>query len=470
MTNQEIKNLVMTKITGQGNQVDTGSILPAILTGIIDKTSDLGSAFLSIERLRQYLYRITFDKLPEDNGQSNAISGGCSAYVQDGKLFRTLDFKYDNAASFIVRTREFEGMAFVTGLNEGELTEPLINQLPYRIVDGRNNAGIKISTHILFNDWQWDGVGEKTIPLTRLPFHVLTKVKSMATIEQDLAGILDNLALVPEMGEYLLQILVTDGTTTYAILPPTSADQAFVLQDITTYPKLTNFRWVESDSVVRADLQTRPTGVERYNAMPCPLADLAFTKAYQSTDRLSEFIGIDGTTKMSTDEELTAIYNVARAEYLTRKRDGKTWHTMHAVVYGDKMETLYIQENWNDEIVFDPDNYARKSEIGSLSELDTDHKANIVAAINELADILETTELVVSLTKTAEELKNVYDLVAAHPQLGRNVVVVGSDGLNYSVNGYGMIEDVLHLHTVMNSEGGMIDSVIKIASNGSIVV
>lgn len=108
------------------------------------------------------------------------------------------------------------------------------------------------------------------------------------------------------------------------------------------------------------------------------------------------------------------------------------------------------------------------TKIGDLASLDTDHKSTLVDAINEIADIVETNELVVSLTQSVEERKAVYDLVKANPQLGKNVVVIGSDGLIYPVNGYGIIEDILHLHTIMDVEGTLTDMVLKIASNGSI--
>lgn len=36
MTKQEIKDLIAAKVAGQGNQIDAGSTLPAILDGIID--------------------------------------------------------------------------------------------------------------------------------------------------------------------------------------------------------------------------------------------------------------------------------------------------------------------------------------------------------------------------------------------------------------------------------------------------
>lgn len=309
--------------------------------------------YLSIERLRRYLYKVSFDKLPEDDGGDSPVFGGCSSYVQNGKLYRNLDFNYDNAASFILRTRDFEAMSFVTGLNDGDLRDDLIAQLPYRLVDGRNNDGIMVSVHVLFNDWQWSGCGDRSIPLTRLPFLILSRVKSMATIESDLDGVLDNLSSTTglDAAGYLLQCLVTDGTTTYAVIPPDEDGSSYELANATSVPKMSNFRWVPGATVDRADLQERPTGVERWNMMPCQLADLRFTKAYEQATRLSEFIGLRGTTKDSTDAELTAIYNDARTEYLGRQRDGKTWQTMHSVVYGRKMEQLYIQEKWDDDIL-----------------------------------------------------------------------------------------------------------------------
>lgn len=302
----------------------------------------------SLERLRHYLYRVVFSKLPEDNGSNYVPIGGCSAFVEGGKLYRNLDFYYNNTATFIVQTKDFKGCSFVTGLNAGDIVDSLVAQLPYRMVDGVNKHGIKISTHILFNDWGWTGVGRKDIHITRLPFLALTKVKSMATIESDFGDILDNVTSSADMGGYLLQVLITDGATTYALLPPTSEGESYVLQNITNVPKLTNFRWVESEIVERVDLQDRPTGVERFNEIPCSLEDLRFTKCYENPTRLSEFIGIRETTKESSDAELTEIYNTARELYLTRRRDGQTWQTVHSVVYGDDMEELYIQENWED--------------------------------------------------------------------------------------------------------------------------
>lgn len=356
-------------INGDYNQLaNKPSINGVELVGNIE----LRHPYLSLERLRPYLYRVTFDALPEDNGDDGFVPAGCSSFVQDGKLYRNLDFNYDTSASFIVRTKDFEGISFITGLNDGSLDDELIAQLPYRVVDGCNNSGIKVSTHVLYNDWQWTGSGDKSVSLTRLPYLVLSRVKSMASIASDLDGVLDNLYASEGLlaTGYLIQVLVTDGTTTYAILPPTSEGEAFLLQDITSNPKLANFRWVDRPAVTRSDsdIQTRPTGIERWNMMPCPLADLRFTKAYESADRLTEFIGLRETTKASSDEELTAIYNDAHVLYLDRQRDGKTWQTMHSVVYGNSIESLFIQENWNDNCVINlADTYSKEEADGKFA-------------------------------------------------------------------------------------------------------
>lgn len=315
---------------------------------------DFSKPYLSLKRDSEYLYTVTFGELPEENNPVQSAYGGCSAFVRDGKLYRNLDWNYDDNASFHIITKDFEGMSFVGGLTSSNLDDDLIAQLPYRVTDGVNRHGIMVSTHILYNDWEWAGTG--TIPLTKLPFLVLENVKSMATIATDLGDTLSDL-YVPEAMvdlEYLIQVLVTDGTTTY-ILSPSTTTGTYELIDATANPKLTNFRWVADTTVVRTSLQDRPTGVERWNEIDAEvsLADLRFTKAYEAPTRLSEFIGINGTTKDSTDAELTAIYTLAHDEYEDRERDGKTWQTMHSVVYGaNGIESLSIQEDWSKDYTY----------------------------------------------------------------------------------------------------------------------
>lgn len=332
---------------------------------------EIKQPYLSFERLNRFLYRVTFKTLSEDNDETGAIPPMCSSYVKNGKLYRNLDWNYDNDASFHVVCSGFEGMSFIDGLTDEELSYSLISKLPYRIVDGKNDNGIMVSTHVLYNDWGFQGSG--TIPLTRLSYLVLTNVKSMDTIHEDLGDILDNLVVPSAMAtmEYLIQVLVTDGTTSY-VLRPNVNTETYEAINITENPKLSNFLWTSKGIVDRSELQTRPTGVERWNMMPCDLKDLRFTKAYEEPSRLSEFIGLNGTTKDSTDAELEAIYETAHEMYQNRTRDGSLWQTMHSVVYSPNgIEHLWIQENWNKDYINSSSDSSEKTYIHTQYNAET---------------------------------------------------------------------------------------------------
>ena len=320
--------------------------------------------YISLERLGSYLYRVTFDTIPAFAGGDGSFTGGCSSFVQNGKLYRNLDWDYSELASFHLVCSGFEGMAFSPGLTDTELDDDLIGQLPYRLVDGCNDYGIRVSTHVLYNDWDWEGSGDT--PLYKIPHIILSQIQTLDNLSTQLGDILGDLYATPTLtaADYLLQFVVTDGTTTYAILPPQSVSGAYVVQDITANPKLANFRWVSSPTVQRTELQTRPTGVERFNMMPCPLADLRFTKAYETPDRLSEFIGLRGTDKDSTDAELEEIYDTAHALYERRTRDGSTWQTMHSVVYDSEGPMhLWVQEDWAEDYIGRADPYEGPYEV-----------------------------------------------------------------------------------------------------------
>lgn len=316
----------------------------------------LKKPYISLRRLGSYTYEITFDELPEYR-PTNIVAGACSSFVKDGKLYRNFDWYYDKAPTFVVKAKGFTGIANGDKLVDGELDNDIaLGQLPYRIVDGYNDNGIMMSTHVLFNDWGWNGAGNKTIQLQKLPYLILTRVKSMATIREDLGSLISNLAGLES--EYLLQFVITDGFTTYALLPPQSATGAYELVDITSNPKLTNFRWVANETVERnaAYMQNRPTGVERWNEMAEDMSELRFTKAYEANTRLSEFIGINGTTKTSADSALQAIYETAHSMYANRSRNGQLWQTVHSVVYSKHgMEHLYTQENWDVDYIAEDD-------------------------------------------------------------------------------------------------------------------
>ena len=304
---------------------------------------------LSLRRLDSYLYEITFDSLPEYVESNDFANFGCTSFIKDGKLYRNLDWYYGNTAEFIVRYKDIVGMSFINGLNDGAI-DSKVSQLPYKISDG-NNKHLMVSTHVLYNDFSYEGSGSKTENITKLPFLILTTMNSVATVSTEVQNLIDNIKIPAAMQDqgYLIQVLVTDGTTT-KLFTPTSDGYEYV--DISANPKLTNFKWLNKATLERndSDLQNRPTGVERWNLIEQDksLEELKFTLAYETPDRLSEFIGEDNTTKDSPDEELEAIYTIAHNAYLTRERDNTLWQTLHSVVYSSKsMEHLYVQEDYS---------------------------------------------------------------------------------------------------------------------------
>ncbi len=307
---------------------------------------DLSS--ISVERLGNYLYKATYNSIPEYRELDIPVGGGCTSFVRDGRLYRNLDWNFDETNEFLVVTGDFVGMAFLGGITDDNMDYELIGQLPYHVNDGVNEHGIMVSSHVLFNDFEHSYDGDTSV--TELPYIILSTLESMDDID-DLREVLDDIRIPSALSvnEYLMQFIVTDGETTYAITP---SDNGYELVDISMLPKLANFKWVDKPTLQRNDsgLQQRPTGVERWNLVEdgAELWDLRFTKCYENNGRLSEFVGIEGTTKESADAELEAIYDRAHAAYLTRKRDGKLWQTMHSVVYGaNGIEHLWCQENWS---------------------------------------------------------------------------------------------------------------------------
>lgn len=315
----------------------------------------IGKSVLSVKRLGEYLYEATYDGIADYVEGVNNVIGGCSTFVRGGKTYRSFDLNYNNVAEFIVKTKEFDGIALIQGMNDGELDKEKIAQLPYHLADGCNRHGIIVTEHILFNDFGFNGTGTKDNDLTKLPTIILQNVKLMAELTTNVVvnNFLANAKLPTALVDlgYALHFFITDNTTTYTLAPKDDGS-GYEFIDISSLPKQTNFKWINRVTLDRndSDLQSRAIGTTRWNLIEsgAELKDLAFTKAYQTNERLDEFVGINGTTKDSTDAELQAIYEDAHTEYLTRKRDGKTWQSLHAIVYGSQgIEYLSVQENYD---------------------------------------------------------------------------------------------------------------------------
>lgn len=128
-----------------------------------------------------------------------------------------------------------------------------------------------------------------------------------------------------------------------------------------------------------------------------------------------------------------------------------------------------IAINVDNEIKAEYYELAQVAQLGDLADLETDHKSNLVEAINEVFDALETEELVVSMMQSNAERKVIYDLVKMHFHLAKNIVFVNTDGYYYKVNAYRWENDLLMLQTIM-ADGTLRSVRVSVSSTGSIAI
>lgn len=161
------------------------------------------------------------------------------------------------------------------------------------------------------------------------------------------------------------------------------------------------------------------------------------------------------------------LYTVEGEYLLPQVNDGGAviFTGLNVLSYGSWAHRIAI--NFENEIKAEYYELENADKIGDLASLDTDHKTNIVEAINELADMLETEELVISMMQSNAERKLIYDLCSKHLQLAKNIIFYQpSDQMYYRINGYNMVNGVLKMHVLM----GATALVVSLASNGSLSV
>lgn len=323
-------------------------------------------------------------------------------------MYRNFDWNYDNTAEFKVVTKNFKGMSYVNGIVDGDIEghDEYLGQMPYRMLDGTNKYGIMVSAHVVYNDWGYTGSGDKNVSIRKIPYIILNNIKSMDDLEsnEELQNALSNI-YIPERysdNEMLLQYLVSDGVTTCAIIPPVFSVGDYSIEYCNDYSsKMTNFRWYDAEyvSLEDSDMQYRPNGVERFNEIAdgATLEQLRFTQAYETDTRLSEFIGMNGTSKESSDEDLYAIWEAVSALYPDRERDGTFWQTLHSIVYskGD-IEHLWTQENYNIDYCS-----GSSSGGGSVPHIKTDDESIFIGADPTTGEV-DTKSMQLSVENNAE--------------------------------------------------------------------
>lgn len=295
--------------------------------------------------------------------------GSCSGWLdaENGKLYRSFDFLYNDTVSFYVENTAcgYRGIASAKPITREMASARTDSEwwkyIPYCVNDGINDAGIHVSIYMLHRE---EGVltnqnteGRRRICTTALTSYLLANLHSI----DDLQDMMDTLNVYapnkdgsPFNSEY--HFMVSDGESAYAI---EFIDNETQIIDITETPIINNF-YLYGFNGQRSSLNPHGQGFERYSLINggASLDDVAYTKTYSlvgtdsvwRTDYNDVFGNIDITNSTPDDDAtLLSVMNAAKTQYLNRYRGDGTWHTQHACEYDFATRTLKVctQEDYD---------------------------------------------------------------------------------------------------------------------------
>lgn len=332
------------------------------------------NAYKRITKIADYLYLTEYaqEDIDYSNADNTPVSGACSMVRQGGVWARNFDWYWNNDCEFIVKTNAHKGrfasigVASVTGLTKemvesGEYSD-LYKQVPLRIVDGINTAGIGICTNVVPADFGTTNQerGKQKIKSSLVARYILDHHYSAYLA---LCDIRDNFDM-QMVGGMEVHWACGDANHTYLL---EYINGEGVVTDITAKPIMTNFHLhgvsdidgAENPTLDWNTVENHGMGLERYDLIRTLLQsgmsvrefmpnNLLYSNAYTSVNPLrwkTEFTGITETfgdiTIHSTDEEFMPVITEGRNRY-EQGRNGGAWITCHTSVYDMVNLVLYI--------------------------------------------------------------------------------------------------------------------------------
>lgn len=179
-------------------------------------------------------------------------------------------------------------------------------------------------------------------------------------------------------------------------------------------------------------------------------------------------LGYDDIAPLVDDKSNFVTLFTIEGEYLLPQvNDGGAviFTGLNVLSYGSWAHRVAI--NVDNEIKAEYYELEMAEKIGNLADLDTEHKSDIVSAINEVADLVETSHHVISFQRSSSELKAIYDECARNLIIAKNIVFFNMNtNLYYVVNGYNMVNGILKLHVFIGST----DTIINLSPNGTLSI
>lgn len=371
-----------------------------------------------VKESNNFLYEIQYDdyEQPDLNGVDNApvIRGGCSAAHVGNFFGRNLDLGFNEDVSFVIRCskvgcKKSIGMAVKPGLTRaivkgGEVVDDY-NVLPFYTMDGINEDGLVISTHVvpkvngLTKAAKGRTVGSKQqIKSLWFPRYVLDNCSTTAQVQTAL----NNLVLTMETataGDYNHHFLIADknGNTICVEFhnPNSNGVGNIYVHNVSAHPWLTNFHITRSDNYTKIGLKSDKSlpspfteienpsdvpsnygvepvcnGLERWNALAkqCTnssgsvltsmheetmiyvMNSVYYSNAYKSYSSIeerwcSEFLGIDGVPTVDvpqSDERWKGVLKEVNQAWSMRQRNNNVWHTVYSTVYDIEKNSFKI--------------------------------------------------------------------------------------------------------------------------------
>lgn len=362
-------------------------------------------AFNGREKLNKYLYSIEYNTIDYNKALEHFSTytgegfGHCSL-LRKGNLFgRNYDWTINKQVEFALKTnasgRLYSVMgiataaAFTTDIMESNTYIKDYLYLPFRLVDGINEKGLVCnvnelpvnvdSTKNIAVEGNTPEIQEReSIPMIMLVRYILDRFEKPIEAADYIKNYVNVKPIIGEDGEPMnFHFCIADRyNTVYLYFYGNSCN--YEVKNTGEDFVMTNFRLADTNlvdghySTTGSNIEGFGQGVERANALidfdgnnllDYLYGTVNFTKAYTTTNRLTDFAGIDGVT-IDNEEGLRAIQSDAAALYSqevedgTLRTDADLWQTVHSVVYdlSDKSIKMKVQEieGYNEVFSFNP--------------------------------------------------------------------------------------------------------------------
>lgn len=380
---------------GSGAGIDDNTVSSTSTWSSLKISEEMAKEHVVPTKVGDHLYEITYgnwneaDTLTYFNGKYPPFNGGCTAVRKENKIGRNFDWHYDDIAEFIINCKAHDDIhasigivGNVTTITDEEAASGVWKDdyiiLPYRTVDGINDAGVFIEVNVV--DSHDNGHTTGTNPDSDHELFttmVVRYVLDHATSAHNAVELLQACNIRTTSAEEEYHWLISDKVYNLEVEIVDNEIKVTQLADSIRNPVVTNFFWYGWNSIASTatyntsawnpdttTLNEHAVGVHRYatalSAKQDPdltiedvMETVKYSQYYEVDDAYDEFNGIySGGIDLniySEAEDYADIISAAQEAYARHERDGSTWITCHTAIYDLDNKSLKVatQEDYD---------------------------------------------------------------------------------------------------------------------------